>query len=377
MIEYAILREIWWVLLGVLLIGYAIMDGFDFGAAMLVPCIGKTDHERRIIINTFGPVWEGNQVWLILGAGAIFAAWPTIYAVSFSGLYLGMLLALLALIIRPIAIKYRSKLTQKKWRHSWDCALSLSSFVAPLVFGLAVGNALQGVPFHFDSFLRSQYTGSFWALFNPFALLCALLAVFMVLNHGALWLSIKTEEPIATRATRVARMSAVISIILFALGGAWVAFGMKGYVLAHALNHNQPSNPMAKQVGEQIGAWLHNYQHYPISMLAPVLGFAGLLLSALLAKAAHKLAFVCSSIGIAGIIATVGVSMFPFILPSSSNPTSSLTLWDASSSQLTLMIMLYATIIFLPIILIYTTWIYRVLRGKITENDLTTNSNAY
>lgn len=377
MIEYATLRLIWWALLGILLIGFAVMDGFDFGAAMLLPFVGKSDVERRIVINTFGPVWEGNQIWLVLGAGAIFAAWPSIYAVAFSGLYLGMLLALAALIIRPVAIKYRSKLTTTTWRSTWDTLLSVCSLIAPLVFGLAVGNVLQGVPFHFDRLLRSYYTGSFWALFNPFALLCAVISVLMCCAHGGIWLTIKTEDPMRARAQKLSKLASFLVIVLFAIAGFWVAFGIKGYVLVHAIAHNEPSNPLTKQVSKQMGAWLFNYQKHPLFLVAPTLGFLGFILSIFISKYASKLAFICSGIGIAGIIATVGISMFPFLLPSSANPQSSLLIWDASSSQLTLTIMLIATIIFLPIILLYTTWVYRVLRGKITEDDLKTNSNAY
>ncbi len=152
-LDYETLRVIWWVLLGILLIGFAVMDGFDFGVLMWLPWLGKTDIERRILINSIGPTWEGNQVWFILGGGAIFAAWPALYALSFSGFYLAMLIILLALILRPVGIKYRSKLTDSRWRSCWDSALFVSGIVPPLIFGIAVGNVLQGVPFHFDEFL--------------------------------------------------------------------------------------------------------------------------------------------------------------------------------------------------------------------------------
>src|SRR5271168_1082139 len=175
--EYEVFRVIWWALLGVLLIGLAVMDGFDLGAAMLMPIIGKTDAERRVVLNTVGPVWEGNQVWLILGAGAIFAAWPMLYAVAFSGFYFAMLLLLVSLILRPVGFKYRSKLENHGWRNFWDGALFVGGLVPALVYGVAFGNVLQGVPFTFDNFLRLTYSGSFFALFNPFALLTGIISV--------------------------------------------------------------------------------------------------------------------------------------------------------------------------------------------------------
>ena len=218
------LRIIWWVLLGVLFSGFAIMDGFDLGVAAMLPFVGRKDIERRIIINTVGAVWEGNQVWLILAAGALFAAWPMIYAVAFSGFYFAMLMLLLTIgIIRPVAFKYRSKLVSRAWRQTWDVLLCLSGLLSPFLLGVVIGNVIQGVPFYFDQTLRIFYTGTFFALFNPFALCCGLTAVVMLLMHGGLYLAIKTEAPIQRRAARYSRVSAGLFIVLFALGGVWLA----------------------------------------------------------------------------------------------------------------------------------------------------------
>lgn len=184
MIDYEILRLLWWAVLGVLLIGIAVMDGFDYGAAILLPFVGKTDAERRLVINTVGPVWEGNQVWLILGAGAIFAAWPQLYAVAFSGFYLAMLLLLASLILRPVGFKFRSKVESTGWRTLWDLALFVGGLVPALVYGVAFGNALQGVPFRIDDTMRMFYEGTVWGLFNPFGLLAGLLSVAMITLHG-------------------------------------------------------------------------------------------------------------------------------------------------------------------------------------------------
>ena len=161
LISYETLRLVWWLLIGVLLIGFAITDGFDLGTGMLLPFAGKTDLERRVIINSIGPVWEGNQVWLILGGGAIFAAWPQLYAVSFSGFYLAMFVILVALILRPVAFKFRSKREDASWRARWDIALFIGGFVPALIFGVAMGNVLQGVPFRFSDDMHIFYEGSF------------------------------------------------------------------------------------------------------------------------------------------------------------------------------------------------------------------------
>lgn len=369
--DYETLRVIWWLLLGILLIGFAVMDGFDLGTAMLLPWVGRSDIERRVVVNTIGPVWEGNQVWIILGAGAIFAAWPFIYALAFSGFYFAMLLVLFALIVRPVAFKYRSKIQNPTWRNTWDWVLCGSGLVTALIFGVAVGNVLQGVPFHYDSDLRAFYTGSFWALLNPFALLCGLLSIVMFVMHGGVYLTAKTTSEIQQRARTAAQKAAWVTIGLFAMGGVWIAFGLSGYELSMPMLHDAPSNPLQKEVTTLTGSWLRNYQAMTWTLVAPTLGFVGALLTLFfLNKRCERLTFVSSALSIAGIIATVGLSMFPFILPSSSYPSQSLLVWDASSSRMTLFIMLVSTAIFLPLILIYTAWVYRVLRGKVTPADI-------
>jgi len=356
--------------MGVILIGFAIMDGFDLGAAGLLPWVAKTDIQRRIVINTVGPVWEGNQVWFVLGGGVLFAAWPYLYAITFSGFYFAILLVLITLILRPVGFKYRSKLESSRWRSTWDWILCLSGIIAALTFGIAVGNVLQGVPFHYNSSLRGFYTGSFFALFNPFAILCGLTSVAMVLMQGGVYLSIKTEDAIQRRAIASSRIAAIITILLFVAGGIWIAYGIKGYVLTQPVNPNGLSNPINKSVAQQVGVWLKNFMDHHIFWLGPGLGLLGPLGALLFLRVVPKLAMVFSSLGVFGIVSTVGLSMFPFILPSSSNPDSSLLVWDASASQLSLSIMFITTCIFLPIILMYTAWVYRVLRGKVTAKTI-------
>ncbi len=375
LLDYETLRLIWWALLGVLLIGFAVTDGFDMGVAALLPFIAKDDKQRRLVINTVGPVWEGNQVWFILGGGAIFAAWPALYAVSFSGFYFAMMLVLVALIIRPVAFKFRSKRADAKWRTRWDWALSFSGVVPPLVFGVAVGNVLQGVPFHFDDSLRPIYTGSFFALFNPFALLCGLLSVAMLLLHGATYLQLKASGETAQRASRWGRYAALAVVALFAIGGVWIHF-INGFEITTAMNTAGPSNPLRKEVVESAGYWLSNFKQTPALWLVPLLGFVGAAMAWLgLRSQRNALSFLGSKLSVAAIITTVGVTMFPMILPSSSHPSHSLTVWDASSSHSTLWIMLIATVLLLPIVLAYTAWVYKVLWGTLSEDDI--NDDMY
>ena len=378
-LDYQTLRVIWWLLLGVLLIGFAVMDGFDLGVGTLLPFVAKTDEERRLVINTIGPVWEGNQVWLVLGGGAIFAAWPPLYAVSFSGFYLAMFLILFALILRPVGFKYRSKMPNQRWRNNWDRALFIGGFIPALIMGVAVGNVLLGVPFHFDDTQRVFYTGNLLGLLTPFALLAGLVSVAMLVSHGAAMLVLKTNGPVAERSARIGSIAAIASFVLFALAGAWVAFGLPGYQITSPVISDGASNPLLKTAElSAAGGWLQNYSTMPATLLAPVIGLLGALASAvLLRKRRGGLAFIASGASIAGIILTVGFAIFPFLLPSSTQPGSSLTVWDASSSHLTLWIMLLCTVIFLPIIIAYTTWVYRVMKGKTTLEEMGENPNAY
>ncbi|MFN6995863.1 MAG: cytochrome d ubiquinol oxidase subunit II [Aquincola tertiaricarbonis] len=371
-IQYDTLRLIWWGLLGVLLIGFGVMGGLDLGVGMLLPFAGRSDVERRVVINSVGPTWEGNQVWLILGGGAIFAAWPPLYAVSFSGFYLAMFAVLLALIVRPVGFKFRSKRDEPAWRSRWDWTLFLGGFVPSLIFGVAVGNVLQGVPFRLSDELRITYEGGFLDLLNPFALLCGLLSVAMLVMHGAGWLLLKTAGPVAERARRYGGLAALATIVLFVAGGLWLAFGsVDAYRVTSELDRLGPSNPLRKVAVMAPGAWLDNYRAHPLLWAAPALGVLGAALAWLGLRARRELtALAGSSASVLGIILTVGVSMFPFLLPSSADPRASLTVWDASSSHLTLFIMLVATAIFIPLIVAYTTWVYRVLWGKVDEASL-------
>jgi len=360
-------------------VGFAVTDGFDLGSGMLLPFAARNDIERRVVINSVGPVWEGNQVWLILGGGAIFAAWPQLYAVSFSGFYLAMFVILTALILRPVAFKFRSKRESPQWRARWDWVLFFSGFVPALICGVAVGNVLQGVPFRFNADMHIFYDGGFFGLLNPFAILCGLVSVAMLVMHGAAWLLLKTAGPVAERARTYGMVAAVLTIVLYALAGVLLATSIGGFRISSVIDATGPSNPMLKTVELHAGAWTANYAAHPWTLAAPAAGFVGAL-GALLGLALRRpvFALLTAALGIAGIILSVGASMFPFILPSSIDPRASLTVWDSSSSHLTLFIMLVVTAIFIPLIVAYTSWVYRVLWGKVDEQAIRDESgHAY
>jgi cytochrome d ubiquinol oxidase subunit II len=344
------------------------MDGFDLGVAMLHPFVPRTETQRRVMLNTIGPVWEGNQVWFILGGGAIFAAWPLLYAASFSGFYLAMMLVLIGLILRPVALTFRGKIDSSLWRRSWDIAFFISGVVPSLVFGVAFGNLLLGTPFHFDNALQLDYEGDFLGLLNPFALLCGAVSIAMLTMQGASYLASKSEGDVARRAALFGAIAALILPLLLSIAGAWVALHMDGFVVRGDIDPAGPSNPLWKSVTRDAGGWLNNYRRAPLSLAAPLFAYLGAFGAAIaLATGAARLALVASSAAVAGVIATAGFSLFPFLLPSSSHPDHSLTVWDASSSPTTLALMLVATVFFLPIVLAYTSWVFHVLRGPVTE----------
>lgn len=374
--DYETLKLIWWLLVGVLLIGFAIMDGHDMGVMTLLPFVGKDDEERRIVVNTVGPHWEGNQVWFITGGGAIFAAWPIVYATAFSGFYWALIAVLWALFFRPVGFKYRSMINDKKWRGSWDWALFAGSFVPAVVFGVAFGNLFLGVPFSFDNNLVSTYTGSFWALLNPFALVCGLVSATMLVMQGGAYLAHRTVEEVQDRTVTYTSIAAVLMVVLFVAAGVWIQ-SIEGYVITSAVDTQALPNPLGKEVAREAGAWMTNFNNTPALWVFPALGVVMPLLTALLLKGRKTLtAFITSSLAVVGVIMTAGVALFPFVMPSSTHFGSSLTVWDSVSSHLTLMVMLYAVVIFLPIVLTYTGWAYKVMAGKVTKEYIRENDHT-
>lgn len=379
MIEYEMLKIIWWVLVGVLLIGFALTDGFDMGSMAMMPFVAKNDKERRSAINTIAPHWDGNQVWFITAGGALFAAWPMVYAVAFSGMYWALLLVLFALFLRPVGFDYRSKLENTKWRNAWDWALCIGGAVPALVFGVAFGNLFLGVPFQLDEFMRSTYDGSFFALLNPFALLAGVVSLSMLTAHGGAWLMLRTDGDLAARSRQATRIMALVFLLSFMGAGLWLVFGgIQGYSIVGVVDSNAALNPLAKEVVMNANpGWLNNYSTYPVTKLAPVVAIVGGILL-LVATSATKaaLSFLGSSLAIVGTILTAGFALFPFLLPSSLNPVASLTMWDAVSSHKTLGVMFVAACIFVPLILLYTSWGYYKMWGKINAKTIDANPHG-
>ncbi|MDD4915823.1 MAG: cytochrome d ubiquinol oxidase subunit II [Methylococcales bacterium] len=371
MFDYESMRLIWWVFIGVVAIAFALTEGFDFGVSTLLPFVGKTDVERRVIINTVGATWEGNQVWLILLGGAIFAIWPPVYATLFSGLYVAMLLVLFALFFRPAGFDYRGKIDNPDWRNAWDWALFLGGTLPPILFGVLMGNLLLGLPFHLDQDLRSFYDGTFWALLSPFALLCGVVSLLGATFHGALFLKWRTEGQIRDRATQAANLLGILLLAGLLLVMLWVFMGMERPEITQMAATDAPSNPLHKTVIAAGSGWLQHFMDHSWMWLAPITGLAGFTLAWLLGKGEHvATAFLASSLGIAGMLLTLGFGLFPFLLISSVDPGSSLTLWDASSSHGTLLLTFWITVVFLPIVLLYTRWVYKIIWGSITEGDI-------
>lgn len=373
MFDYETLKLIWWLLIGIILIAFAIMDGHDMGVGTLLPLLGKTDNERRIIINSVAPHWDGNQVWLITAGAGIFAAWPIVYSIAFSGLYWAILLLLSALFFRPVGFEYRSKIVSTKWRKNWDWGIFIGSAIPSFLFGVAFGNLLLGIPFHLDETMRAQFDGNFFDLLHPFALICGVVSFTLLVLQGATFLIHRTEGDLQLRVIKVARIVGIVMLICFSIAGIWVFF-LKGITIDTIADPNQAMNPLMKTVHVEQGAWLNNYKHYPLLWLVPVLVYVMVILTLVLQAAKRTgIAFISSSLAVTGVILTAGVALFPFVLPSNIDPAMSVTLWDGAASYYTLTIMLIVVLIFVPLILSYTAWSYYVMRGKLNDSYIESN----
>lgn len=374
--DYETLKLAWWALIGVLLIGFAITDGFDMGVGILLRVVARTDVERRVLINTVGPHWEGNQVWLITAAGAIFAAWPMVYAAAFSGLYAALVITMLALFCRPAGFDFRSKVEDRRWRNVWDWGLTIGGLVPPLIFGVVFGNLLLGLPFELDDSLRPSYHGSFWGLLKPFALIAGLLSVAMMAMHGGTWLQMKTEGLLLARVRSATQLAAAAVILLFALAGIWLLLGIDGLHIVESRPVGEAMTPLMKVVAEGNSGWQANFHTMPLLWAIPALGLLAAAATLLLTRRESNLAFVASALCITCVILSAAVALFPFVMPSSRNPNVSLTLWDAVSSELTLGLMLVAAAIFVPVILLYTAWCYRRMYGRVSKQYIEDNSHS-
>ncbi|SMC24652.1 cytochrome d ubiquinol oxidase subunit II [Andreprevotia lacus DSM 23236] len=378
MFDYETLKLIWWGVIIVLMLGFALTGGFDLGVATLLPWVGRNDDERRVAINTVGPTWEGNQTWLVTFGGALFAAWPLVYAAAFSVLYVALIFTLFALFLRPVGFDFRSKLADPRWRSFWDWGLFVGGVFPSLVFGVAVGNLFVGLPFRYDEVLRVSYSGSFLDLFNVFGVFCGVLSVSMLTLHGAAFLYLRSDGAVARRARLATVIFGLATAVLFGAGGVLLG-GMSGLHLASAGGDlNGVVLPLQKTVARNAGGWFGNFVAQPQLWLVPLATLLAALACAVSAALGRRwLALLASSLTVTGIIATAAIALFPFVLPSSIDPTSSLTLWDAVSSRKTLAIMLVMAAIFVPLIMLYTSWVYRVMRGTVTIERIHTDTHSY
>jgi len=367
---YATLQVIWWLLLGVLLMGLSVMVGMDMGVGTILRYVGRTDLERRVALNIIGPHWDGNQVWFILGGGAIFAAFPLIYATAFSGFYVVMLLLLWTMIMRPLGFEYRSQIASPAWRGAWDWVLFVSGAVPMIVFGAAFGNLFRGVPFHFEWNMTSFYTGSFLGLLNPLAIMTGVLSLALAAMMGALTVMNGAEGAMFQRARGLAQAAAAAAVVLFAIGGFWV-HAIAGYQLVSGPAAGVPQTPLQQSVTTLPGAWLANFGAHPLLWLVALAGFAGMIGACLAARAGRShLGWWLGAVAWIGVIGTAGAALFPFMLPSSSDPSMSLTVWNSSSSKATLLWMTGFTVVFVPLILWYTGWAFWVMRGKVSAEKI-------
>ncbi len=376
---YVALKLIWALLLGVLLTGLAVMVGMDMGVGTLLRFVGRTDDERRAMLNAIGPHWDGNQVWFVLGGGAVFAAFPTLYATSFSVFYVVMILLLFSMIVRPLAFEYRSKVPAHRWRETWDWAFLVSGAIPMFIFGAAFGNVLEGVAFHFAWDGQYYQDGSFiWYVLNPFAILCGAMSVALSLHQGGAMVMMRNEEPIAGRARAVAVLAGWAAAVLFAIGGVWVA-RMRGFAFSGAVDPAMAATPLhGPAVVRAAGAWLVNFEAYPLAWAVPAVGFVGMLAGplALLARQA-VFGWWLAAIAWFGTIFTVGIAMFPFLMPSTTAPSQSLTVWNSTGSAYNLSWMLVFALIFTPAVIAYTGWAFRVMRGKVSTDAMTHNDHSY
>lgn len=329
------LRAVWFWLVGALLAGYAVLDGFDLGVGML-HLFSRDDADRRRQLNAIGPVWDGNEVWLVTGGGALFAAFPVVYATVFSGFYLAMMLLLAALIFRAVAIEFRSKLPMPWWRGAWDASFCAASFLCSLLIGVALGNLARGVPIGLDG----EYAGTTLDLLNPYALLVGATTVALFLMHGAIYLVLKTEGPLRARVT------------------GWVQPTIIGFVLCYGLV-TMATLVYYPRMAEPFRAnpWLFIVPGVSLLAIANI--------PREIARDRPFLAFLSSCAAITALLALFGLGLFPALVPSAPFPERSLTIYNAASSSKTLGIMLIVAAIGLPLVLAYTTIIYWVFRGKV------------
>lgn len=346
------LQITWFILWGVLWAVYFMLDGFVLGTGFMSGFLAKTDTERRVLINAVGPVWDGNEVWLVTAGGVTFAAFPTTYALMFSNLYTALLLLLFALIVRGVSFEFRGKIDSLAWKASWDKAIMISSFLPALLFGVAFGNIFKGIPMRNDfATVNFSYDGSLLTLLNPYGLLTGVLFVLLFAVHGSLYAAIKTTGDLAKRSADMANKLWLPLLIIA------VAF----------LGYTYPATKL-----------YDNYLQTPALLIIPVIAVLSLLLvKVFTVKVQLHMAFIFSCLTIVFVCLTGVAGLFPNLLPSSLDTASNLTIYNSSSSPYTLKVMAIVASIFVPIVIAYKIWVYRIFRARVTNEDVLGDSEAY
>lgn len=380
MIDYEVLKILWWMILGSVLVAYAVTAGFDVGITTMMSFF-KNEDEKRVLLNVSAPTWDGNLTWIVFAGGGIFVVWPVVYATAFSGLYFAMLLILFPLFLRAPGYEYRNKIDSHKWRRFWDFGLLISGILPVFIFGVATGNCFVGFPFHFNPVsLRLIYTGTFWELLNPISILSGLVSVAMVILHGSTYLQRRTLGKIHENAREVTFWAGSIVLILFTISGMLIVLYTPGYQLI-----SSPANPTAHMLDNVVtraaGGWFISYFHYPWKFFGPILAYVGILVAITATYFRSKdISFWASGIAIAGIIITSGFTLFPFIMPSSTHMNESLTVWNAVSSHYALNVMLYIGVVMLAIVTAYKWFAYRTIWHKqptLSIEDVRKNEHTF
>jgi cytochrome bd ubiquinol oxidase subunit II len=366
MFDYITLKIIWWLIFGVIVVAFFVTAGMDIGVNFLLPIVGKSDYDRRLIINSTGPTWEGNQVWLILFVAGLLAIWPTLYATLLYSMYFLCLILVFTLILRPPGIDYRNKINSHTWRITWDICLFIGAIAVALAIAILVAYLFTGLPYYFDNDMRPIYQGSFYKLISPLSLLCFIVVLSWLSLHGALFLQYKLQDIPAQRSKKVVQIAGWTFLAAFIVTGVYVGFWIPAYKIDFIPELNSEFLPTAKIVSLLETGWCYNFtQNYWLWIL-PVLVLLATRVAMRLSKFGKPVtALFVNAIGMLALVFTVAAAIFPFLLLSQVNLNHSLTIWDAAASKNTLWYSLLAVVVLLPIVLLYTTWVYRVMRGKV------------
>ncbi|PIZ04112.1 MAG: cytochrome d ubiquinol oxidase subunit II [Gammaproteobacteria bacterium CG_4_10_14_0_8_um_filter_38_16] len=380
MFEYEFLKIAWWLIIGGVLMIYAATAGFDAGITMYMPFL-RSETDRRTVLNVSAPTWDGNLTWIVFAGGGLFVVWPSVYSLAFSGMYAALLCILFTTFLRPPGYEYRNKIDSATWRKTWDWALFISGLVPVFVFGVAMGNCFLGFPFHIDhNTYRQFWSGDFWDLLSPYALLSGAVSVLMVSMHGSTLLQRRTEGHLRKLAFKVHLITAILLLIGFTASGLLLMYNIIGYKLI-SIAADPTQHQLSNVVHSGIGYWIQTYDQYPWKYLAPVVAYAGIIESLWAAYYGwYTTAFWASCFAVGGIVGTAGATLFPFLMPSSTHPNESLMIWNASSSQYALNVMLYVGVVLLIIILGYKIFAYHTIWGKkptLSADDIEKNKHTF